>query len=464
MDSEDESDIIRNEQYYKMGLLYTQTKELHDRFNQPMDLSPLKYYLVDKKWLDKYKIKNKYNSVMQKLKNNPKLNEYYLARGELEKLYKFEKNNLTTIDVENIIDNFFSVETMPIGFKQMTVPKNIELVYEKFFEDCLNNFNQMGFHKTEVYIGNNDILIDDEENKALYCCSLIPNDDNNENYNFAVKVEYVLFFENIDDKNNQVGKMADLNGLNNYLMKNNLDVSKTGKQIIMDGGKKMGIFWKVEYKNEDLYNNDVNSLNNNYDMNMNNIPNLNIGSINNQSNEIKYINNSNDNQTSSYNFAENQMKEDPKSSIKNPLIPSNNINNIKNSNEPSSISEFNNINSNEQNTNSENKIDSFESPQSSHPPQPPQPQIFLPPQPQPQQPIQNFQNNNGTQENSISTNPFSNPIFNQNENNINININNNINNNININNSQQGVNLNNPFSQNNINQMNMNKNMNNGFI
>ena len=42
MDSEDESDIIRNEQYYKMGLLYTQTKELHDRFNQPMDLSPLK--------------------------------------------------------------------------------------------------------------------------------------------------------------------------------------------------------------------------------------------------------------------------------------------------------------------------------------------------------------------------------------------------------------------------------------
>ena len=333
---------------------------------------------------------------MQKLKNNPKLNEYYLARGELEKLYKFEKNNLTTIDVENIIDNFFSVETMPIGFKQMTVPKNIELVYEKFFEDCLNNFNQMGFNKTEVYIGNNDILIDDEENKALYCCSLIPNDDNNENYNFAVKVEYVLFFENIDDKNNQVGKMADLNGLNNYLMKNNLDVSKTGKQIIMDGGKKMGIFWKVEYKNEDLYNNDVNSLNNNYDMNMNNIPNLNIGSINNQSNEIKYINNSNDNQTSSYNFAENQMKEDPKSSIKNPLIPSNNINNNKNSNEPSSISEFNNINSNEQNTNSENKIDSFEPPQSSHPPQPPQPQIFLPPQPQPQQPIQNFQNNNGT--------------------------------------------------------------------
>ena len=259
MKREDGNNLIKNEEYYKMGLLYTQTMELYNRLNQPMELSPFEYYLINKKWLDNYKIKYKYNSVVQKLKNNPIFNQYSSAKKELLEHYIFENNKLS-INEENMLDNSFCVETMPIGFKQMTVPKNIELVFKDCFEDCFDNAIQMEFKKTEVYIGNKDILIYDKEINGLYCCSLLPND--NENINFAVKVEYVLIFKTIDGLINQVGNMADLGGLNNYLTKNNLDRNKTGEQHLIDKGEKIGIFLKVEYKSLNPINNNSNKNNN----------------------------------------------------------------------------------------------------------------------------------------------------------------------------------------------------------
>ena len=95
MKREDGNNLIKNEEYYKMGLLYTQTMELYNRLNQPMELSPFEYYLINKKWLDNYKIKYKYNSVVQKLKNNPIFNQYSSAKKELLEHYIFENNKLS---------------------------------------------------------------------------------------------------------------------------------------------------------------------------------------------------------------------------------------------------------------------------------------------------------------------------------------------------------------------------------
>ena len=36
MESEDENDITQTQQFYKMALLYTQTKELHEKYEQEM--------------------------------------------------------------------------------------------------------------------------------------------------------------------------------------------------------------------------------------------------------------------------------------------------------------------------------------------------------------------------------------------------------------------------------------------
>ena len=104
---EDNHIIDENLKNYKMTLLYTQTKELHEKFNKKMELSPSYYYLVDKKWLNDYQKRFQYETIIQKLKNENKYNNYENIKAELSEKYKINENDLPTIDVENIISNFF---------------------------------------------------------------------------------------------------------------------------------------------------------------------------------------------------------------------------------------------------------------------------------------------------------------------------------------------------------------------
>ena len=148
---EDYDEIEENSKKYKMTLLFVQTKELHQRYNGVMESSPMAYYLVDKSWLDNYKEKNDYKRIFPSLLNSNKYNNYFATRSELSKSYEINKNDLTSIDVEKIISNYFSYQTERLEKYQLNVPINIELVYFKFFEDCLNNCHQMGFIKTDVF-------------------------------------------------------------------------------------------------------------------------------------------------------------------------------------------------------------------------------------------------------------------------------------------------------------------------
>ena len=168
--------INENAKKYKMTLLFTQTRYLYDLYNKDMELSPENYFLVDKKWLDEYKQKNEYNKIVQKLKNSPGYNNYHMDKIKIKKEFGVEKNknDFTTIDVGDLIKNFFSLAKKNIEAYQINVPKNFELVLSNFFTDCLNNSNQLGFPKTDVYLGNQTILIvDEEKNEVLYCCSFI---------------------------------------------------------------------------------------------------------------------------------------------------------------------------------------------------------------------------------------------------------------------------------------------------
>ena len=245
---EDSQEIEENAKIYKMTLLYTQTKYLYAKYNKEMTLSPEMYYLVDKKWLDDYKQKYNYNKIVEKLKDMPGYDDYFQVRYQVGNNYKIDKNQLTTIDVANLIENFLNSEKEVFEEYDLNVPKNIELVLQQFFKDCLNNSPQIGFTKTEVYIGNQTILIvDDERNDVLYCCSLVPNDENN--FNFCVKVEYILFSSNPDVQRDIIGDIADLGGLNNYLIKNNIDANKKEEQDIKDNkGVVIGKFLKFEEK------------------------------------------------------------------------------------------------------------------------------------------------------------------------------------------------------------------------
>ena len=131
----------------------------------------------------------------------------------------------------------------------MNVPINIELVFEDFIKDCLDNSEPLGFTKTEVYLGNQTILIlDEEKSNVLYCCSLVQNEG--DNFNFCVKVEYILFFNNKDALFDQLDEITSLGGLNNYLTKINIDINQKEEQDIRDNkGRIVGKFLKFQKKN-----------------------------------------------------------------------------------------------------------------------------------------------------------------------------------------------------------------------
>ena len=73
---EDSQEIEDNIKTYKMTLLFTQTRYLHEIYNEDMILTPDDYYLADKKWLDNYKKKNNYDKIVKKLKNTLEYNNY----------------------------------------------------------------------------------------------------------------------------------------------------------------------------------------------------------------------------------------------------------------------------------------------------------------------------------------------------------------------------------------------------
>ena len=194
---EDKKIIEENSRNYKMTLLYTQTRELQEKYNKELELSPSYYYLVYKKWLDDYKEKYNYKSIISKIENLDKYNNYDNIEKELSEKYNIDKNNLTIINSENVILNYFLYQTEHLEKYNLNVPKNIELINYKFFEDCLNNSQQIGFIKSDIYIGYQTILIVDNESRkknkeVLFCCSLVQ--DEKDNYNFFIIVIYIIFF------------------------------------------------------------------------------------------------------------------------------------------------------------------------------------------------------------------------------------------------------------------------------
>ena len=83
---ENSEEIKEKANIYKMTLLFTQTRFLHETYNANMVLSPFTFYLVDKKWLDNYKEKNNYEKIAQKLKESTGYNDYFSIKENLMKI------------------------------------------------------------------------------------------------------------------------------------------------------------------------------------------------------------------------------------------------------------------------------------------------------------------------------------------------------------------------------------------
>ena len=91
-----------------MSLLFIQTKELHKKYHNDLELSPINYYLIDKEWLDNYKQKNFYDSSVEMLKSFDDYNDYEDFRQKIKSSFNIDEKNIYSIeekyDKKNYLD------------------------------------------------------------------------------------------------------------------------------------------------------------------------------------------------------------------------------------------------------------------------------------------------------------------------------------------------------------------------
>ena len=354
----------------EMALLFGQSLEILTSYHQPIHNNSyfLKYYLLPKKWLDKYKNLNNYNSIKEKYYND--YSDYKNFKLEILKQnpYKNEGNsdNLPNVQIQEIDNNFFKIQKYQIEF-----PKDFFPVKEEIFENSKIDKNIFLY---ELIIGGDNIFIRDNRTKnSMFVCSL--NSDQEQIDDFIINVNYILIFnkEKIlkEELNNIISQS---NGFEEYCKNKNLNKNINEEQEIYNNKEeKIGIFLVIKDSNYDTppgffeeYLNIVNNKNNNIAqkniINSNNKNNFINSNINNgtQSTNINFLNLSLDKYKNNIMFLENKNINNNRGHYNNLNNNGNIINNNQNffqnnnnnyQNIRNDINNFNNNNANIYNNN-----------------------------------------------------------------------------------------------------------------
>jgi hypothetical protein len=254
-----------NTNKYIMSLLYAQTKELQKQFHSDMEVSPMPYYLVDKEWLDNYKQKNNYNSIAQSLNSFNDYNDYDDFREKIRELLQIDQiNNIKNEEKYNPENDLKKIEKN----EKYSLAYNIEgeLVSQQFIRECFNDVRC--FRQRDVIVGNETILISDEDNDTVvYSYSLVESPQNIND--FYIQIELALIFNSLQTMEDEFGNIADCKGIKNYLNKKKIDALKNEEQEIFNNkGQKIGIVLnlkknkKLQIKNPSFYSNKLNKVNN----------------------------------------------------------------------------------------------------------------------------------------------------------------------------------------------------------
>ena len=257
--------IEYNKKNYKMSLLFIQAKELKRLYYSKMENSLKNYFLVDKSWLDEYKLKNNYKSAADMFDSFNDWKNY--------EDFKEAMGDSFLVDDQYITRLYVKVDYEKGKYKNIIeYPKNIELVCEEYFKDCFKN--SVDCPLCEVLIGNKSLIILDPENEeknkdiVAYICTRIGKE---EDFNFLVKVIYIIVFDNLEVMKEELKEMCSSEGVNNYLSKRNLKINNKEQNIINSKNEKIGKFMVVyeeispsdKNMNFPNYNNILNNNNNN---------------------------------------------------------------------------------------------------------------------------------------------------------------------------------------------------------
>jgi len=331
--------IKENKKNYKMSLLFIQTKELKRLYNSKMENTFKRYHIVNKSWLDEFKLKNDYKSAVETFDSFNDWKNYEDFREVMGDSFLVEDYLFTRV--------FSSVRCKRVIFKKdIDYPKNIELVYYQYFLDSFKGL--IACPLCQILIGDKSIIIFDDEYKnkkkpVIYICSL--KEEKEGEYNFEIQVDCIIVYKDMDTMNKELEEISGSKGIYNYLQKRKLDINNSEEQdLINDKNEFVGKFNMIlnEFSNEEEIINPQNNENIRNDINFNMPTSKILFNKNDTKDKNKNIENINSN------FVLNH--------ITNNIELNNNLNNYNNMKKISNINDYYNNNQNNNYDNNNNNI------------------------------------------------------------------------------------------------------------
>ena len=230
-------------------LLYGQSLELIKLYNQEFGenfLEKEKFFLVDKKWLDNYKINLEFNLIKEDA-------EQYQYDS-----YEIFKSKITSRLKRNTTKKPLKIDPPELDKELLTdygilMPKNFVLVKKEILESS--------FLKSvltyDIIIGEKNIFIFDNKSENsktdnIFICSMKFNEDNDDITDFVIDVDDILILNKqfaVEEKKYFFEIIKDGKGINNYFKARKLNNNKLGEQLIYGNNDiNVGILFKVRNK------------------------------------------------------------------------------------------------------------------------------------------------------------------------------------------------------------------------
>ena len=187
------------------------------------------YYLVNKKWMKEFKFFYDYDNI---IKNNGKINKLFINQRFPDKL-----NNIDYLNVE-LDKKICNDAYVPINF-EIFDKKNFDLIIKEINDK--NKINLEFKYKFNIYLGDNKIFIQDNNNKFLYFIYSL----NNKEYT----LEYIIKFNQNDNIKNYISKCEPNEKFEDLIIKYGIKLSSQGDQnLIDDNYNSIGILKNINSK------------------------------------------------------------------------------------------------------------------------------------------------------------------------------------------------------------------------